>query len=239
MSTLAGLTGSSPSIATELLILAVGALVVWGLKTERRRQRRRTADVSRLAASLGLEFEAERPRDFPGLERLLPYGCKLADVRNIFRGWRGGLEAVSFDCIVRCRNTRIIGDPKTTVACFRMRGKNLPWFSLEPDTSHNMLPARAAIPGGGVRLDAIPEFSRDFLARTRDRNPEAVRKLFTPEVQSFMAGFDARREWFVWGDGEWVCPRIPGAMGVLPPEEYSGFLQRAIAVADVFFRASG
>src|ERR1017187_3433722 len=152
--------GSSPSIATGLLILVVGALVAWGLIAERRRQRRRTEDVSRLAAPLGMTFEAEKPGDFPNLQRLCPYDCKLAAVRNVFRGRRSDVEAISFDCIVRCRNARIMGDPQTTIACFRMRGKNLPWFSLEPETSHNSLPVRAAIPGGGVRLDSVPEFSR-------------------------------------------------------------------------------
>src|ERR1035438_9698908 len=115
-----------------------------------------------------MTFEAEKPGDFPNLQRLCPYDCKLAAVRNVFRGRRSDVEAISFDCIVRCRNARIMGDPQTTIACFRMRGKNLPWFSLEPETSHNSLPVRAAIPGGGVRLDSVPEFSRSFLARTRD-----------------------------------------------------------------------
>lgn len=221
---------------TGLLMLVVGALVIWGLRVERRRQQRRTQNLSRLATSLGFTFEVQKPLNFPNMQRLSPPNCEIRSVRNVLRGWRGNIEVVSFDCIQYYRNNRILTDPKTTIACFRVRGKNLPWFSVTPGTAQSWLPARAVLFGAGVvSLDPNLEFSRKFVVRTHDHNPSAVADLLTPERQSILLSLNLRRDWFAWGDGEWVCPRIPVGIGPLPPDEYTGFLQTATDLAKTFF----
>jgi hypothetical protein len=157
-------------------------------------------------------------------------------VSNVLRGRRGDVEVISFDCDV--------GRHSETVVCFRMPGKDLPWFSLEPETMDTWGPIGflvTAVMGGSVRLDAIPEFSRDFLVYTGDHRSQAVRKLFTPELQRLVASFDVQREWCVYGAGEWVWPRLivkdnSGRLAL--PGEYVDFIQRARAVADLYFGAS-
>jgi hypothetical protein len=147
---------------------------------------------------------------------------------------------ISFDCIEKHRNNRSpTPDTQTTLACFRMQGKTLPWFSVTQDASQNWLPPLALIFGVGVvRLDPNLEFSRNFVVRTQNHNPEAVRELFTPEFQRILMSLDVRRDWFVWGDGDWVCPRIPTGIGPMLPNEYSDFIRRGTALAEVFFKAS-
>jgi hypothetical protein len=81
---------SVPSIPPiGVLILVVGALVFWGLRVERQRQRSRSADLPRLAASLGFTFEVDKPREFPNMQRLSPPNWKILSVRNVLRGYRG------------------------------------------------------------------------------------------------------------------------------------------------------
>jgi hypothetical protein len=233
------------------VVLVCLGLIVWVAVVSVRQERRRRGDLSRLAASLGWTFEANPrgswahwPRDFPDLHCLCPRGFEFLGVSNVLRGRRDDVEVITFDCTVGPRDSRSRGIPVTTVVCFRMPGKNLPWFYLEPHTMHTWVPARFWVPGvmgGGVRLDAVPEFSRDFLVSTCDYRPEAVRTLFTPEVQRLVANFDVQREWCVWGAGEWVCPRLQSKNNrgrVLLPGEYLDFIQRATAVADLYFGAS-
>jgi hypothetical protein len=217
-----------------LVLLVVGGLIAWIKRSERRANRLRAEEVSRLAVSLGYAFEAEKPRDFPDLQRLGASNRRLSAIRNMLRGRRGNVEVMIFDCIESYKVGRR-SDP-TTIACFRLRGKNLPWFSLETSTAQNRLPMSAFLFGTGVvKLDSVPEFARNFLVHTHDHNPEAVRQLFTPEVQSLLLNFDVQRKWFVWGDGEWVCPDMRGSYGWLRIEEYAAFIQRTATLADVFF----
>jgi len=151
---------------------------------------------------------------------------------------RGDLDSIAFDCQELNRNSRM-GDNRKTFACFRRGGKKLPWFSLAPGTLPSRSPVPLALFGiGVVKFDPPSEFSRNFLVHTRDHNPEAVKKLLGPDVQSQVLNLDIRHEWSVWGDDEWLCPRITAQTGVLTPEEYAGFLQRAAALADVFFQAA-
>jgi hypothetical protein len=82
---------------TGLLILVVGALVIWGLRVERQRQRRRAEELTRLAISLGFTFELNKPLDFPDMQRLSPPNCQIRSVRNVLRGFRGDVEVLSFD----------------------------------------------------------------------------------------------------------------------------------------------
>lgn len=141
---------SVPSIPpTGVLILVVGALVFWGMRAERQRQRSRSADLSRVAASLGFTFEIDKPREFPNLRRLTPPNWKILSVRNVLRGYCGDVEVIGFDCIEKHRNNRsAIPDTQTTLACFRIQGITLPWFSVTRDTSQNWLPPLALIFGG-------------------------------------------------------------------------------------------
>ena len=158
--------------AIGFLVAVIVAVLVWAQRAANRQERRRREELARFAATLGLAFEAKTPPDFPDLRRLCPRGLEFLLVSSVVRGRRGGVEVLGFDCIVARRGERwnASRNPIMTAVCVRSSGKNLPWFCLQPDTAHNHLPPALALSGGGVVLDAIPEFSRDFLAHTCDRN---------------------------------------------------------------------
>ena len=222
-----------------LIAAVMGVVLLWLARISRKWERSRTEDLRSLAASMGFTLELRKPQDFPNMKRLCPDGCVVRSVTNIIRGRRGDLEVVAFDCFESYRN-RLKGDNnRETFACFRRCGKKLPWFSLAPGKLPSRLPVLAAIFGiGVVTLDPVSEFSKNFIVHTRDHNPASAKEVFTPALQNQVLNLDVRHEWRVWGDGEWVRLSTPAQPGLLPLEEYAGFIQRTGALADVFLQAS-
>jgi MYXO-CTERM domain-containing protein len=237
---LAGCTASGtppqPHIDPKMLLL-FGLLVlvlVFAWASGNRGERRRREGVSAVAAQMGFAFEAQGAliSDWRALRafRKRP-GQK---VQNILRSrWRD-TEALFFDY----EWAEPGGEPGTgggsgsqSMAVFRVGGRTLPSFHVQPGVLLNRVPAWAGSALGIVTFDSPnPDFGRHYVVGASRGDQAAVRQLFSVGVQSSFAMLDTNHEWSIEGAGEWlVLYRLDR---LTQPETYVDFVHKATAIAD-------
>lgn len=210
-----------------LLILG-GALVVVTLLllVARYYERRRSQELARFALERGFLFQARgEPFTADETQKILSF-CRLgaARARNILRGSAGGLECVLFDSFRRGGR----GGHYETVVAFRLL---LPEFELMA-MRHGLNPALMSHVFSRLGLsvltfDSHPEFSHNYLLLGRD--PDAVRRLFTPALLSYFESLDRSKRWAVESGGGWLL--VHRGWQRLKPEELPPFLDQTASLA--------
>ena len=204
-------------LATGIFVGAMAAGAVgYGLSLWTERKRRET--LRKMALERGLEFveECGSPPSARGIP-MLTRGHSWS-YRNLMRGdWNGSpFEAFDYQYTVgsgKNRRTYL-----QTVAVFRSPRGEYPVFELRQEYLGDKLLALFGMED--IDFEENTTFSRKYHLSGKDA--QAVRMLFTPNVQAFFA---ERPGWDVTGGGQWILFMNHGKRKA--PEEYWAFLDAA------------
>jgi hypothetical protein len=195
-----------------ILFVLISSLV------RRFRLSKQTALVDAVATSIGfvaldaLPFSPDERRSFA-----IPLNWPVTKVRNIIQGSVGGKEVVLFDSEThKSRSDRL-----QTIAAFRVSGKALPDFLLQPKRVLGRVLTRC---GKSVDFGPCSDFSRDYFLTSGDET--ATRACFTPACREFFEGlerFDSKKNWHLQKHGDWLVIYRPDEG--LQPDELQTFLE--------------
>lgn len=206
-----------------ILITVFASLVALVSYYNRKREQKRSADISALAAGLGLSFSAAG--DFPLQDRLsaLPL-FKLGRSRVLSNLLAGETEEVRISIFDYCYTTgsgKQTHTTKLTIAALESPQLKIPAFTLRPESLFDKI-------GGLFGLQDIdfaehPEFSSSFVLKGAEE--ELIRKLFTRHLLDFFAN---RKGCCVEAFSGMVVFYRPGPRR--KPEEFSNLLEEAYQV---------
>ncbi len=155
------------------------------------KEKKRRTEFIRVAEELGLSFSKKADRAFrkrlKNFGRFATSGGKHryhANIINVLRGNRNGVEMVFFECRQRWGKSGAMD----SVFYFRSPSMNLPQFSLR-----EMLPATQLLlgfmtPNPGINLNNHPKFSEMYYLTSNDE--KAVLKLFDDKFVAFLENQD-------------------------------------------------
>lgn len=184
-------------------------------------QRKRRKDLEQIAQAMGFQFQAaEEAMPDPGFHRLPIFNQKHKH-SNFLRG-RGALGDV-FLADVRVGSGK--NSYSQTVACFHLAGRQLPAFTLSPESFLHKI--GAALGSKDINFDSHPVFSKSYLLRGPDE--AAIREAFRLEVLQY---FEKEKGWTVEADGEWLS--VHRRARVVGPKDIRTFYDQAEAMARLF-----
>ena len=213
-----------------LFLVFFVVLLLLGWVSGNRWERRRRQAVSAVAAQMGFAFEPKgilRPN-----WRELPFFRKRSwrKVQNVLCACRSDSEVLFLD--YEC-GEHDGGGISQTMAAFRVAGRALASFEVQPEVLRNRLPpwAASALSQKPVSFDSPhPDFTRHYVVKASRGNHIAVRQLFSREVQSSFAKVDTNHEWSIEGAGEWLV--LYRFNWFAKPEAYVEFVHKATAIAE-------
>jgi len=213
-----------------LFLVFFVVLLLLGWVSGNRWERRRRQAVSEVGAPMGFVFE---PRGvlLPAWRELPFFGKRpWRKVQNILRARRGDTEVLFFDYECGDDGPNRVSQ---TMAAFRVDGRALASFEVQPEVFLNRLPAwsASALNHKLVSFDSPhPDFARNYVVKASRGNHIVVRQLFSREIQSSFAKLDTDYEWSIEGAGEWLL--LYRFNWFAKPEAYVEFVQKATAIAD-------
>ena len=198
-----------------LLFIAAFLGVAFYLQLKRRK------DLEQVAQAMGFQFQAaEEAMPDAGFHRL-PIFNQSHKRSNFLRG-RSALGDV-FLADVRVGSGK--NSYSQTVACFHLSGRQLPAFTLSPESFLHKI--GAALGFKDINFDSNPVFSKSYLLRGQDEG--AIREAFRLEVLQF---FEKEKGWTVEADGEWLS--VHRHARLVSPKDIRSFHEQAEEVARQF-----
>jgi hypothetical protein len=192
-------------------------------------KRKRTKDLTDVAARLGFTFQGEEwnRRPAPQLETPI-FEKKYRRTRNIISGTREGMDANFFDLTIGQGRSSTV----QTIAAFS-RDIALPQFRLAPqDTLHKLSDAI-------LHKQITFETQSDFAKRLRltGHDEARIRQLFTPDLISFVLGLDPRPTWYFEGAGRTLVLYRPTKK--VKADNFPQFVDETARLAGTFFTLCG
>jgi hypothetical protein len=213
----------------EWIFLAASLAVFAGsVAVARRRQRRRSEELGRVATDLGFQFAADQIDDVAARFGSLPLfeRGRARRARNVITGTHDGTPVVVMDYRFVVGSGKNRRTRSQTVALFAT-GRHLPSFQLGPE---NVLHKLGQLFGfRDIDFARFPEFSRRYLLRGEDEH--AIESVFSPSVLEF---FERHPGWSVEGRGRLLA--VFRSMKHCPPDGLGAFLGDTRRVADAVRR---
>jgi len=208
----------------SLIVLFAGYIVI-AVKVDRRRESRRQAALTRVAAELGMGFTPEDRalvNQFGGIAFSLPATSTRAT--SVMRGTIRGSPVVLLDYHLIMPVGNNFETLELTVAAFEFASKPLPVFAAEGGQSWSRRLINKALADKVIDFHDDPDFKRYFNVTGDDA--QAVRWLLGPDTRSFLK--DQRTEWIFRSNGRWLVMYRSGKR--LKPKDYRAFAQEASEV---------
>lgn len=165
-----------------LVFVAVGALIIFIVVYQRKKERERTQQLQLTAAQLGWSFTPETTLNMiPGFERIALFNHgHTRKIKNMMYGEANGVKAAAFDYVYVTGYGKHRRTHAQTVAYFEPGNMSLPYFSLRPEgTIHKIF---AAFGYQDIDFGQRPTFSSQYLLRGPDE--PAIRNVFSDGLLS-------------------------------------------------------
>lgn len=171
-----------PFILFGGVALLIIVAIVWSIRVEKQR----TEDLKGLADELGLPFHPKGDQSLvSALSSLHLFSQGRArKTKNMIHGDTDEVELGIFDYQFTTGSGKNSHTYRQTVVCFRSSQLKLPHFEMRPQ--HFFHAIGKVFGYQDIDFDTHPVFSKNFVLRGSDE--EAVRRLFTTDVLSYLEG---------------------------------------------------
>lgn len=213
-----------------IVVGAVIALVVWGIRYGIKAQKQRLAELRQVAQAMGFTFEEEgssRIADLTGGFPLCGIG-RSRRWRNTMTGKTADREAIIGEYSYVTGSGKSQHHSQQTVAVFPAGARGLPEFTLAPENFFHRI--GQVFGYQDIDFDSSEEFSKHYLLRGADE--AAIRRAFNIDVIA----------WFAQNGG-WSVQTAGGHLAIFhtertcKPAEVPTFLADALRIQDAFSRA--
>lgn len=209
-----------------MLAAAVAGVVVGAVLLARHLHKKRHEDLSKIAVSMGFEFDPEA-ESVPGELRVsLPVFMEgtAKTCSNQMSRRAGDRQFLVFDYSYTIRSGKNSTVHSQTIAAFNC-GAFLPQFQLCPEhLGHKIMQLFGY---QDIDFPETPEFSKKILLRGPDE--AAVRSLLSMEARMFLQGMPG---WHIEGSGQWLAAYKSG--GTQKPLDYVSYVDQARRIALTF-----
>lgn len=223
------------SPAFIVMFVAFTALgITLAIRTSIKNAKKRTQGMQAFAQENGLDFagdDAARATKEP--TALFDRGSSRR-FRNIMNGKWSGLETSVFDYQYTINTGKSSTTIVQTVAAF-VQQLPLPWFQLHPEGFMDRV--SEVFVHRDIDFESNPEFSRRYLLRGKDKDEDAVRALFAPDLLSKLEMLPAGDQLHIeWNDRTLLLYR---AHVQVPVENMRAFLDEMSGIASTFLSSCG
>ena len=190
-----------PYLIAGLIIVAIGGVVLVAVIAERKAEKKRTEQLSQLAAEMGFSFEASGDALLAeGLGRLPLFNRGHSrKTKNVLRKLVRGTEVILLDHQYTIGHGKNQHTHKQTLVVFHPSdGDAFPDFEMRPESFFHRIGALFGYQD--INFESHSRFSKSYLLRGNDES--AIRATFTPAVLEF---FELQPEkWSVEAHAAWL-----------------------------------
>jgi hypothetical protein len=190
-----------PVLIVVSIIVIVGGIVIVAVIAERRAEKKRTEQLSQLAAEMAFSFE-------PSGDALLAVGLGRLPLfnrghsrktKNVLRKLVRGTEVIVLDHQYTIGHGKSRQTHKQTVVVFHPSDRaDLPDFEMRPKSLFHRIGALFGYQD--INFESHPKFSKSYLLRGNDES--AIRAAFTPAVLEFFEQHPDK--WSVEAHSAWI-----------------------------------